>query len=289
MKKRYPVVFLFLALFIALIFLFSFERKKILPKVRKMIPIPTITLTPSPTPFIFKTYTAPKVSQKNVYKIALIGDSMTAALGPHGGEFSDYINALYKKKLTDPQRIVIDNYAVSSNILAVNNELSKKTTINEYTFGPLLSENYDLILVESYAYNPLSQDGIEEGIKQQNRALDQLMTTLITTHPNTAIVFYATIAPNLQSYAKTTQTQNSAIERRQQAEERIMYLKNHIEYAKTHNIPLINIYEKSLTEQGDGNILYINPTDYIHPSFSGVTLIGHELGNFIHDNQILPQ
>src|SRR5205085_3378018 len=171
------------------------------------------TSTPIPTTFIFKSYTAPAVEKKQVYAIAMIGDSMTAALGPHGGGLSDYMNLLYKKNAQDPQRIIIDNYAKSSNILAVNDELTWKTIISEYTFGPLLSEDFDLILVESYGYNPLSQYGIEEGLNQQNLALDALMKTLITTHPQAAIVFVATIAPNRENYAKQTQPNYSAADR----------------------------------------------------------------------------
>jgi len=66
-------------------------------------------------------------------------------------------------------------------------------------------------------------------------------------------------------------------------------IKNHIQYATSHNIPLINIYQKSLTADGDGNMIYINPTDDVHPSFVGIDFIDHEIGNFIFDNKILPQ
>lgn len=268
-----------------------------IPEVLSIISTPTPSITPTstpiptptPTPFIFKTYTAPVIDNKQVYKIVMIGDSMTAALGPHGGGLSEYINSLYKNNAQGHQRILIDNYAKSSNILAVNDELTWKTTINEYTFGPLLSEDYDLILVESYGYNPLSQYGVDEGIKKQNKALDALMTTLITIHPHAAIVYVATIAPNIAKYAAMTQPNNSAAERAKQAEERIAYLKNHIDYAISHNIPIINIYDKSLTANGDGNMLYINPTDDIHPSFAGVAFIGHEIGDYIFNNNILPR
>jgi GDSL-like Lipase/Acylhydrolase family len=257
-----------------------------------IISTPTITskaIDSTPTQGVFTTYTPPKITNKQVYKIAMIGDSMTVALGPHGGGFSEYINALYKKKETDPQRIIIDNYAKSSNILAVNDQLSKKKTISEYTFGPLLSEDYDLILVESYGYNPLSQYGVDEGIKKQNESLDKLMQKIITSRPHAAIVFVATISPNLQNFAKMTQSDKPETQRMEQAQERIAYLKNHIEYAKKHNIPLVNIYEKSLTPIGDGNMEYIDPSDDIHPSAEGVIFIGKELGDFIHSQQILPQ
>src|SRR3989338_3839736 len=248
-----------------LVALFFLSKNSVPKKIPKAIP----TLTPIPTPTISKSYIVPTIGKKPVYGIAMIGDSMTAALGPHGGGLSDHMNSLYKENAEDPQRIIIDNYATSSSILAVNDQLTQKVTIDPYTLGPLLSQNYDLILVESYGYNPLSQFGIEEGIKRQNQALDSLMKTLITSYPNTAIVFIATIAPNLENYAKATQPNYSAEERKKGAEERMSYIKNHIQYAAAHNIPLINIYQKSLVNE-DGNLAYINPTDDIHPSFAGV-------------------
>ena len=288
MRKRYIVFCLFIVIFLPVVMFFSVERQKTHDADSKL----TATITEhvsTPTSFNFTTYKAPKINHKQVYQIAMIGDSMTVALGPHGGGFSEYINSLYKKKETDPQRILIDNYASSSSILAVNEQLSKKTTRSEYTFGPLLSEDYDLILVESYAYNPLSQYGIENGIKKQNESLDKLMAAIITARPHAAIVFVATIAPNSQNYAKATQINRSAAERKEQAEERIAYLKNHRDYATKHNIPVVNIYEKSLTAKGDGNMEYIDPSDDIHPSAVGVIFIGKELANFIHEKQILPQ
>jgi lysophospholipase L1-like esterase len=287
MRKRNFLAFFLLIIVLLSVFLVIYHFSKV-TAVQKTLAI-NPTSIPTPTPFIFTSYTAPPIEKKQVYKIAMIGDSMTAALGPHGGSLSDYMNSLYKKNAQDPQRIIIDNYAKSSNILAVNNELTQKTTINEYTFGPLLSENYDLILVESYGYNPLSQFGIDDGIKQQNLALDTLMKTLITALPHADIVFVATIAPNKENYAKATQPSYSAADRAKLAAERIAYIKNHIDYAKSHNIPLINIYQASLTQNGDGNMVYINPTDDIHPSFAGIDFISHAIGDFIYSNKIIPQ
>ncbi len=247
----------------------------------------TLSATPTPTPFIFTTYTLPKIEKKDAYTIFMVGDSMTHALGPHGGTFNKFINDLYKN---DHKTILIDNYGRGAvNILSINEELTKKTTYWDSTFEPLLSRDFDLILVESFGYNPLSQFGIEEGIKKQTQALDELMKTLIQTHPHAAIVFVATIGPNKETYAQKILLNISVADRIKQAQERIVYIKNHISYAKAHNIPLINIFEKSLDSQGDGNLKYINPDDNIHPSFEGVDFIGHEIANFIYDNQILPR
>jgi len=68
-----------------------------------------------------------------------------------------------------------------------------------------------------------------------------------------------------------------------------IYIKNHMAYAQTHKIPLIDIYNKSLTPTGDGNLAYINPIDHIHPSFKGAEFISDEIANYIYDNQIFPR
>ncbi len=289
MQRKHQLLYLviiFLVLIPAL--LFAKSQKNRLPQILSIKIQPTAI--PTPTPFVFKTYTAPTIPVKPYYKIVMIGDSMTAALGPHGGGLSEYMNTLFKRTAQNPgQRIVIDNYAKSSNIQAVNNELDDKITIGEYTFGPLLSDTFDMILVESYGYNPLSQFGVDEGLRQQDLALTKLMETLITTHPNAIVVFVATISPNKVNYAKATQPNYSPSDRARLAEERISYIKNHIQYAVSHNIPIINIYQDSLTTNGDGNMKYINPTDDIHPSFAGIDFINHEIGDFIYNNKLFLQ
>ncbi|HVF69402.1 MAG TPA: SGNH/GDSL hydrolase family protein [Xanthomonadales bacterium] len=245
--------------------------------------------TPSPTPIKdepFRTYNPPVIEKKREYTIVMIGDSMTNALGPHGGPFYEKLNALYKES---NHGILIDNYAVgSTNILTIDKAINTKTTFAEWTFEPLLSRPFDLILVESFGYNPLSQFGITGGIKRQNEELDKLMKTIIKTHPKSAIIFVATIAPNKANYGRIANPGDTPAGRALQAEERVAYIKNHIEYAKAHNIPIVNIFEKSLTTTGDGNPEYINPDDFIHPSAVGVDFIAQELATFIYDSKIFP-
>lgn len=211
---------------------------------------------------------------------------MMYALGPHSGTFNEFIHNIYA---TDGRKFLIDNYSLgSTNILSVNDLITQKTTYWDSTFESMLSCDYDLILVESFGYNPLSQFGIEEGIKRQNKALDELMTKLVNTHPNSAIVFGATIVPSKANYAKKVLLDIPDADRVKQAEERMAYIRNHIEYAKSHNISIIDIFNKSLTVDGDGNLIYIDPNDYIHPSTLGVDFIGHEIATVIYNNKILP-
>lgn len=234
-------------------------------------------------------YTLPSIPKRDVYIIFMVGDSMTEALGPHGGKLNEFINTLFQST-PGHQRIVIDNYAKgATNILGLQDVMNTKLVVGNAVLDPLLSRRFDLILVESFGYNPLSQLGIPDGLKKQTQKLDELMKILTTTHPHSAIIFVATIAPNKETYGQEESPGNTLAEREAQAKERMAYIKNHIAYAKSHNIPLIDIYDKSLTPNGDGDLVNINPNDHIHPSFVGRDFISQEIANFIYENQILPR
>ena len=247
----------------------------------------TATVTPEPTvepPFT--TYKAPDLPQKDAYVIVMVGDSMTHALGPHGGTFSEFMNQKYKPH---GKGIVIDNYAnPSTSILTINKAMNTKTTYWDATFEPLLAREFDLILIESFGYNPMSQFSLDVGLKRQKEILDETMKNLQKAQPEARVMFVATIAPNKYKYALPVDPDTTLEDRTGVVNERMTYIKNHIDYAKEHNIPIVNIFEKSLNAEGDGDLKYINPHDYVHPSALGVDFIGQEITDYIYENQIIP-
>jgi lysophospholipase L1-like esterase len=284
------------AVFVAAILLFLIlggitlvEVKNFLTDSQKKVAVEN-----SPTPTIkkekpFETYTYPQIERKDVYTIFMVGDSMTELLGPHGGKLSEFLNTLYQSTPGN-QRIVIDNYATgSTNLLGLKDAMNQSKSIENGVLEPLLSKPFDILLIESFGYNPLSQLGVEEGLKKQTQLLNELMTLLTNKYPDSAIIFVATIAPNKATYGQESSPGNTVAQRTAQAEERSAYIKNHMTYAQEHDIPLIDIYTKSLTPQGDGNLLYINPGDHIHPSAAGIDFISNEIANFIYEQEILPK
>ncbi len=156
------------------------------------------------------------------------------------------------------------------------------------TIPPIFGRYFDVIVIESFAYNPLSQFGIEQGLVLQNETLDRLIARIVEAKPESLIIFLATIAPSKPNFGKGV-TDFTTEERIQQASERIAYLENHISYAKKHNIPLINVYENSLDKNGNALLKYISPESYIHPSPEGVRLISRTIADFLHQNNILPR
>jgi lysophospholipase L1-like esterase len=295
-SKRFSQKYLFFAFLILLVagsFLLFLGVQKNTPGLQAATQkSPTSTPMPTPTPKKdgpFGKYESPKIPKKDVSIIFMVGDSMTEALGPHGGKLNEFINTLYKST-PGHQRIVIDNYAKgSTNILGLQEAMKQKMVVGDAVLDPLLSRSFDLILIESFGYNPLSQLGIEGGLKKQTQTLDQLMWLLTTEHPDSAIVFVATMAPHKATYGLEESPGTTTAERESQAKERMEYIKNHMAYAKSHNIPLIDIYDKTLTPDGDGDLSNVNPDDHIHPSFKGRDFISQEIANYIYDNQTFPR
>lgn len=222
-----------------------------------------------------------KVKYPEDYTIVMIGDSMTETLG-NSDEIKQFLSNYYPGKSFE-----VLNYGFgATNILSVTDRITKETEQGR-KFRPIEEIDYDLVLIESFGENPLSQYPLKEGLQRQTQELDKIVSTLKETNPRGKIVFVATISPNKVVFAQT-EVDLSPEKRAEWVEERIAYMKNHISYAESHNIPIINIFKKSLMENGDGNPDYINTADYIHPSPTGIVFISKEITDFIYKENIFP-
>lgn len=222
------------------------------------------------------------IKPKDSYTIVLVGDSMTDYLGS-ADDLKENLKTYYPNK-----QINIKNFSVgSTNILTLLERLQNLTNYNGRISQPILNTDFDLILIESFGHNPLSEYSQNEGFKKHNEVLDQARLMIKQRQPQAQVILMATIAPHLDRYAEGVANLTTEV-REEWAKERASYIKNHIEYAKKHKLPLINIYEKSLDHDGGGNIDYINTGDFIHPSPTGIKFISYEIAEFIFKNRILP-
>lgn len=218
-----------------------------------------------------------KLKYPHDYTIVLLGDSMTEILG-NSDELKGYLNEYYPDKTFE-----VLNYGFgSTNILSAVDRLTMET-YNHRDFRPISDIDFDLILIESFAHNPLSQFPLNEGLQKQSNALDQIVKTIREQNPRAKIAFVVTIAPNKNDYAKGSTYKLTDTDRKKWVDERNAYFKNHIDYANSHNIPLINIYQISQDSNGSGKSIYINSTDHIHPSPIGVLLISKTMAGAIHN------
>lgn len=222
-----------------------------------------------------------KVKYPQDFTIVMVGDSMTERLG-NSDELRSYLKNYYPNKTVE-----VLNYGFGSTSILTLQERLEKETFHGRAFRPILDIAFDLILIESFGNNPLSNLSLQEGIQKQTQALDKAVASIKSANPQAKIVFVATIAPNKESYGQGV-VDLSSEKRVEWANERIAYIKNHINYAKSHNIPLINIYEKSLDENQNGKLTYLSSDDYIHPSPTGIYFISQEIAKFLSEQKILP-
>ena len=215
------------------------------------------------------------------YTIAMVGDSMTQFFGS-----AEVLKASLKKYYPDREFGILNFGIGSTNILSVPDRLTKESKRENETLPPILDAKPYILFLESFGNNPLSHLKINEGLKKQTETLDQIVKIIKEKQPNTVLVFVATIAPSKERYAEGV-TNLMPDQRRQWAEERMSYIENHINYAKSHNIPLVNVYKKSFNEKGEANIDYVNSVDFIHPSVTGIQFIGDQIADKVYKDQII--
>lgn len=270
MKHLLPLIIVVLIIFVGLTIIKNGKFQVINP-----VAIPTFN------PFPYKI---PQVPNKRSYLTFLVGDSIVAALGANdNGLRQDLI------KYYPGHEFVNYNYGFpSTNIESLPERLNSNTVNQGTNYQSILSQGFDLIIIESFAYNPLSQYPLSEGLQKQTDILDQSVRQIIAKNPNAVIAIMTPIAPSKELFAKgvinLTQDQRTSW-----VNERISYINNAIDFAKSRSIPLINVYAKTLTPNGDGDLKYIDPYDYVHPSAAGIVLMNQTIADFIFQNHFFPQ
>lgn len=249
------------------------------PDLIKNTPLSTPTPTINPFP-----YKIPTVQNNRSYLTFLVGDSMVAALGANDEGLREDLIKYYPN-----HEFVNYNYGFpSTNIESLPARLTSTTIDEGNSHQSILSQGFDLIILESFAYNPLSQYPVADGLKKQTEILDQSVREIISMHPNAVIAIMTPIAPNKELFAKGVYDLSPA-QREMWVNERVAYIKNAISFAESRNIPLIDIYSKTLTSDGDGDLKYINKNDYIHPSTASIILMNQTIADFIFQNKIFPE
>ena len=277
---RLFIFFAFFA-FAALTVLLSFRQSP--PTLIQKGPS-TLAATPNPlpTPTPIDIYSPPQIATASSYTVILVGDSMTDVLGENFDILRKYLTKYYPKK-----EFGLFNYGYgSTNILSVEQRLNQGTEYLGRTNQTILDRYFDVLIIESMGNNPLSEYPLDQGLKLQTEALNRIVSQIAFYHPNSVIIFLATIDPS-QSHFGLGVVDLSPEQRNSWANERRFYIENHINYANTHHFPLINVYEKSLNKNGATILKYLNSNDYIHPSAAGIDLISKEIADFLFHNQIL--
>lgn len=230
---------------------------------------------PAPTPITYQT------RQKH-YAIALLGDSMIDTLGADAPHLKRKLLALFPQTT-----FTILNYGVgATNIDAGFTRLTTGYSYLGEDKPALLSQSPDIIIVESFGYNPYP---FEAGALDKHwLALASIVDTLKTRLPAVKVIIAATIAPNSQLFADGATGLNFTPEQKRSHTDTIKeYLDSTVKFAQSQDLPLADAYHPSLMANGDGNVLYINGGDHIHYSDAGRDLFAQKVIDTIIHNKLL--
>lgn len=216
-------------------------------------------------------------------KIAVLGDSMVDTLGPG-------IPALQKELIKAYPYLnpTILNYGDGGT--NIDYGIERLTTDYEYLgkhIPSLVSQQPDIIVIESFAYNPYSFD--EGALNRHWLALAHAVDTVNTHLPNSKVVIATTIAPN--SYTFGDGAANIAYtpsEKKKKTDIIKSYLHSTNRFAMGEKLPLADAYTASISEDGNGKSEYINSSDNIHPSEKGAELFAQILVQTLTEQELIP-
>lgn len=239
-------------------------------------------LIPTATPYQFP-YKNPVIPKNQSYRIVIVGDSIVASLGLNAN-----VLRLQLKDLYPDSEFVTYNYGYpATNVLTLPDRLTKQTNSGTADNPPILKQGFELIIIESFGYNPLSELPLAEGLKKQNEILEQSVALILKEKPNAALAFMTPIALSYKNYARGTYDL-SAAQRKSWVDERVAYIQNHKKFAEEKGIPVIDVFSASLKSNGEVDESYISD-DFIHPSVKGINLISKTIADYIFTNKIFPQ
>lgn len=220
------------------------------------VPTPTPSPSPSPTP-------APSIKpkpNKDSYTIAAFGDSMVDTMG----ENLDYLDKQMMARY--PQtKFKFYNYGIGSqNVIEANKRFADPFVYKTRNFPPIDQIKADIIIVSSFAYNPLSP--------YDKTAHLENLKSLVTKSKNTEaqVYLFAEIAPIKEGFGKGVGGVNWDDAK---VKEHVSYIFQNLDGAVTlatqTKTPLINAYKSSQVDGKYGNKTYVATHDGIHPSIEG--------------------
>lgn len=216
--------------------------------------------------------------QKNKIRVVTTGDSMTASFKEGAPILANALNAKWPEKEFEVINQGVGGTRVGYGLWRLKNEYDVKGKKHP----PLISLDPDIVIIESFAYNNATDGVNTEGLNHFKDMHRQIIKTL-QEETNATIIFVATFAPDLDNFLKSIPAfYNTPISiRRRMAKERMDYLEEAIKLANELNLPLANVYKRSLDNEKKGIPLEtnINHIDWIHPSECGMKLVAQEIIN----------
>lgn len=180
------------------------------------------------------------------------------------GENLDYLDKSMMARYPTT-RFKFFNYGIGSqNVVEANKRFSDPFIYKTRNFLPLDQIKADIIIISSFAYNPLSP--------YDKNAYLKALGDLINKAKNTGAQVYllAEIAPVKVGFGKGGGGVNWDEDKtRKQVGYILQNLEEAVNLAYQTKTPLINVYKQSRVDGKYGNKIYVGTHDGIHPSIEG--------------------
>lgn len=234
-------------------------------------PIPTPLASPSPS-----STPAPSVRpspNKPTYVIAAFGDSMVDTMGENLDYLDKSMMARYSKT-----RFKFYNYGIGSqNVVEANKRFYEPFKFNTRSYPPINQINADVIIISSFAYNPLSPYDLKEYLNNLKELIKKAKDT------GAEVYLLAEIAPLKTGFGKGAGGVNWDDQKTKSHVGLILSnLDNAVNLASQTKTPLINAYQKSQIDGKYGNKIYVGTYDGIHPSIEGEVFMAEVIAQTIN-------
>lgn len=241
----------------------------------------TEIIDPTPMPTAASETQGSAITKRSV-TIAVLGDSMVDTLGPGVPHLASRLKARFPTIA-----FTIHNYGVG----ATNIDYGLERITNGYTYlgndiPSLVSKTPDIVVVESFGYNPYSFDtgALDRHWLAMARAVDILREHV----PGVKIIIAATIAPNAKTFGDGAPGLSfDPVGKQEKVTVIKKYLENAVHFAQSQNLPLADAYHPSLGSDGNGKETYINGGDHIHYSDAGRALFAQKVVEAIIYNSLI--
>lgn len=211
--------------------------------------------------------------------ISLLGDSMIDTLGKDLPQ----LKILLAQAYPNYEFKLINHGVGATNIEYGLERLTNGYTYLEKSYPSVVSENPDIVVIESFAYNPWSNS--QGDLDRQWLTIGKIIETLRSHLPGVKVILASTIGPNSKYFGD--ESVNFTPEEKQAKVETIRsYLQNMVNFALSQKYPLADAYHASLDDQGEGKKQFISQ-DNIHPSGPGGYLFSQKIVEAIVANKLI--
>lgn len=211
--------------------------------------------------------------------ISLLGDSMIDTLGRDLPQ----LKILLAQAYPNYEFKLINHGVGATNIEYGLERLTNGYTYLEKSYPSVISENPDIVVVESFAYNPWSNS--QGDLDRQWLTISKIIETLRSHLPGVKVILASTIGPN-SKYFGDGSVNLTPEEKQAKAATIRSYLQNMVNFALSQKYPLADAYHASLNEQGEGKREFISE-DNIHPSLPGGYLFSQKIVEAIVKNKLI--